>query len=424
MPDTPARSNQPGKTQRIEIHNRDGVVLSARLDLPVGRPPAACAVFAHCFTCSKNLAAVRNISRALTAEGIAVLRFDFTGLGDSDGEFEETNFTSNVADLIDACNYLSEHHEAPAILIGHSLGGAAVLAAAGEVESVQAVATIAAPAHPAHVKAMFRGCEQALAEQGEATVQLAGRSFKIKQQLIDDLVQDGHHERIKRMRKALLVFHSPTDQTVGIENAREIYDAAMHPKSFIGLDGADHLLMDRRDSRYVGAMIAAWAERHIPALEARERAHATAAEDEVVVSTGKDGFLTFVEADGHSLLADEPVSVGGTDLGPSPYEYLLVALGTCTTMTMRMYADLKKLPLDQVEVRLNHRKLHVKDLEGLADDLDTHGGKIDQIERRITLRGDLDENQRGRLMKIADKCPVHRTLHHDVLIDTTEVPES
>ncbi len=412
---------QPGKTSSVTFTNRDGYSLSARIDVPVGRPPAAWAVFAHCFTCSKNLPAIRNISRALTGHGLGVLRFDFTGLGDSEGDFADTNFSSNVSDLHDACAWLSEQHQAPTMLIGHSLGGAAVLAAASSMPSVEAVVTIAAPAHPEHVTAMFEGSAEAIEREGEAEVKLAGRTFKITRQLLDDLAQDGHDDKIRNLRAALLVFHSPTDQTVGIDNARKIYDAARHPKSFISLDGADHLMSDRRDSKYVGSMIAAWAERHLPQLEARTREMSARGEAQVVVRTGPSGFLTDVEAAGHGLIADEPSSVGGTDQGPSPYDLLLAALGTCTSMTLRMYADRKQLPLEAVEVFLKHEKRHADDCELCTDDTkqSAKGGKIDHIDREIRLIGELTDDQRDRLMKIANKCPVHRTLEAKPHVQTT-----
>jgi len=421
---------QPGKTRAITFENRHAQTLSANLDMPVGRPPGAWAVFAHCFTCSKNLPAIRNISRALTAAGIGVLRFDFTGLGESEGEFAATNFTSNVSDLHDACAWLASNHGAPAMLIGHSLGGAAVIAAASEVESVRAVVTIAAPAHPEHVTAMFEGSAEQIEREGEATVELAGRPFKIRRQLLDDLARDGHDEKIERLQAALLIFHSPTDQTVGIDNARQIYEAARHPKSFITLDGADHLLKKAEDSRYVGSMIGAWAYRYLEQLEARNRPAPKGGDDQVVVRTGPSGFLTDIEASGHGLVADEPSEVGGTDAGPSPYDLLLSALGACTTMTLRMYADRKGWPLEAAEVRLEFGRLHANDCDDCMADAEgtprrsEGGGKIEQITRKVGLEGELDHEQRARLMEIANKCPVHKTLTGDLRIETTQLDRS
>lgn len=399
--------------KKLSFKNADGEVLAARLDLPVDGEPVAYALFAHCFTCSKNLKAVGHISRALTQRGIAVLRFDFTGLGESEGDFSDTNFSSNVADLLVAARFLEAHYEAPAILIGHSLGGAAVLQAAGQLESVTAVATIGAPYDPAHVKHLFDEAESEIEKKGAATVQLGGRPFTIKKQFLDDLDAHRVEERIRSLNRALLVFHSPVDQTVGIENAALIYQAAKHPKSFISLDQADHLLTDEADSVYVGAVLAAWAQKYVNLDRVKARLHPTE-DNRVVVQIGSSGFRTDVFASGHALVADEPESVGGTNLGPTPYDLLNAGLGACTVMTLRMYADRKGWPLESVTARLKHAKVHADD----CITCENKSAKLDQIDREIELEGPLDVSQKKRLLEIADKCPVHRTLEGDIRVVT------
>jgi len=391
-----------------------GATLAARLDIPPV-PPAAFALFAHCFTCSKDTLAASRISAALTARGIAVLRFDFTGLGGSEGEFANTNFSSNVADLIAAAAWLRERHEAPRLLIGHSLGGAAVLAAAREIPEAAAVATIGAPFEPAHVRRLLAPVLPGIEAAGEATVELAGRAFRIKKQFLEDIGSRNNREAIAGLRKALLIFHSPRDAAVDIDNAAQIYAAAKHPKSFVSLDDADHLLTRKEDAAYVAAVLAAWASRYIgaPVLDAQP-IPAEAPGVVTVAETREGKFTQAITVGKHQLRADEPESAGGTDSGPSPYDFLLTALGACTAMTVRMYADLKQLPLERVTVRLRHEKVHAQD----CAECETREGKIDRIEREITLKGALDEAQRGRLLEIANKCPVHRTLHSEVWITT------
>jgi putative redox protein len=404
--------------ERFDFPNAQGQTLAALLDAPAGTPRAY-ALFAHCFTCGKDVHAARRVAEDLTALGIAVLRFDFTGLGSSEGEFANTTFSSNVADLVAAANELRRTRRAPAILIGHSLGGAAVLAAAAEVPEVRAVVTIAAPSDPAHVTGLFKDRLDEISAQGEVAVQLAGRPFRISRAFVDDLAEHRLAERIAGLRKALLILHSPTDDIVGIDNATRIFMAAKHPKSFVSLAGADHLLSRRSDAAYVAGVIRAWAERY---LDMPQKAPGLSDEGKLVVvrETHAGRFQQDVRVGRHRFLADEPVAAGGLDSGPGPYDLLLAALGACTSMTLRLYAERKALPLDEVTVRLSQSKIHAAD----CAECETRDGMIDRIERTITLTGKLDEAQRARLMEIADKCPVHRTLMSEVDIRTSERRDS
>jgi putative redox protein len=397
-------------SQKINFQNAEGEALSARLELPANQHPHTFAIFAHCFTCNKNLTAVRNISRALNMNGIAVLRFDFTGLGESEGEFSDTNFTSNIQDLVQAAQYLTEHHQAPEIMIGHSLGGAATICAAKGLESVKAIATIGSPFQASHVSHLFENSLDEIEASGEALVNIGGRQLKVKKQLLDNLENQINNDHIKRLGKALLVMHSPQDRTVEIENAAKIYQAAMHPKSFVSLDGADHLLSKKEDSLYAGELIATWAKRYID-LPKKE---ILKTEKQVAVRLGNEGFTTEVMVRQHSLIADEPESIGGNDFGPSPYELLAAGLGACTAMTMQMYARRKKWDLKEVTVHLQHYKDYAADLV----DLDNEKSKIDHFDREIIVEGDLSSEQKERLLIIADKCPVHRTLHSDIQVNT------
>jgi uncharacterized OsmC-like protein/pimeloyl-ACP methyl ester carboxylesterase len=400
-------------SERFEFPNARGEKLAALLDRPPGQP-LAYALFAHCFTCGKDILAAKRIAEGLTGRGIAVLRFDFTGLGASGGEFANTTFSSNVADLVAAAKHLRETYQAPAILIGHSLGGAAVLAAAQHCPEVRAVAVIGAPADPGHVKGLFKEHVAAIEQHGEVEVALAGRPFRIRKDFLDDIGMQKLHECLANLRKALLVLHSPTDDLVGIDNASAIFLAAKHPKSFISLAGADHLLSRRSDAVYVAEVIAAWSERYLDMVPQPDE---MPLDGVFVGETGNGKFEQQIVAGSHRYLADEPVSVGGNGSGPSPYEYLLAGLGACTSMTIRLYAELKKLPLKRVSVRLKHDKIHATDCENC----ETKDGKIDRIEREITLEGELDATQRAKLMEIADKCPVHRTLHGEIDVRTKEI---
>ncbi len=401
-------------TERFQFTGEGGHQLAAALDKPDGAIHAY-ALFAHCFTCGKDVLAAKRIATALTARGIAVLRFDFTGLGNSEGEFANSTFSSNVADLVHAADYLRDTRQAPTILIGHSLGGAAILAAAGQIPDAKAVVTIAAPSDPGHVTHFFKDQIEDIRAQGKVGVQLAGRPFEIKREFLDDVAEHNLMAHVGRLHKALLVMHSPTDDTVGIDNATKIFVAAKHPKSFVSLAGADHLLSNRRDSIYVADIIATWAERYIETAPAQPAANAGEAPRNVVVRETRAGkFQQTVTSGPHRMLADEPVAVGGQDSGPGPYDFVLAGLGACTSMTMRMYADRKSLPLERITVTLQHKKIHAED----CTECDTKEGMLDQIDRVIAIEGALDDDQRKRLMEIADKCPVHRTLTSETRIVT------
>ncbi|EHR51295.1 putative redox protein, regulator of disulfide bond formation [Saccharomonospora marina XMU15] len=400
-------------SERLEFTGATGAPLAARLELP-GSRPRAYALFAHCFTCGKDAVAATRISRSLTEFGIAVLRFDFTGLGGSGGDFANTDFSSNIEDVVRAADHLRATRAAPTLLIGHSLGGAAVLAAAGQVPEVKAVATIAAPADPAHVVELLGPVSEEIQRRGEAEVSLAGRSFRIRRGFLDDIACQPQAERIAGLGAALLVLHSPADDIVGVDNARRIFEAARHPKSFVAVDGADHLLTRSDDADYVASLLAAWASRYV-----FERGTATGqppAEGLVTVAETGDGpFAQRIVAGRHVLAADEPRPIGA-DTGPSPYDLLLAALGSCTSMTLRMYATRKRWPLERVSVALRHWRSHAKD----CVHCETRTGMVEHIERVIRIEGELDAAQRQRLLEIADKCPVHRTLRSQVAVDTVE----
>jgi uncharacterized OsmC-like protein/pimeloyl-ACP methyl ester carboxylesterase len=399
---------------RFDFANAQGQRLSGLLDEPSGEVRAY-ALFAHCFTCGKDVHAARRIAAALNELGIAVLRFDFTGLGSSEGEFANTTFSSNVDDLIAAADELRKKRKAPAILIGHSLGGAAVLAAAAAVPEARAVATIAAPFDPAHVAGLFKDAQGGAGGDLEASI--GGRTFRVRRAFLDDVAEQSLAGRIAGLRKALLIFHSPTDEVVGIEHASRIFLAAKHPKSFVSLWSADHVLSQKRDAAYVASVIAAWAERYLDMAPQRAAVPDLEPGWVLVRETRASPLQQEVLVGHHRLIADEPASVGGRDSGPNPYDLLTAALGACTAMTLRLYAEHKSLPLDRVTVKLRHAKVHAAD----CADCEAKDAKIDRIDRAIMLEGTLDEAQRSRLMEIADKCPVHRTLTSRTDIRTTEL---
>jgi len=401
-------------TERFQFPGSDGQMLAASLDRPSGEP-VAYALLAHCFTCGKDVLAARRIADGLGKHGIATLRFDFTGIGASEGEFANSTFSSNVADLVLAADHLRATHQAPAILIGHSLGGAAILAAAAQIPEAKCVATIAAPSDPAHVTHLFKDHIPAIREQGEVEVSLSGRPFRIKRAFLDDVAEHRLLDTVAKLHKALLIFHAPTDDYVSIDNATKIFVAAKHPKSFVSLAGADHLLTKKQDALYVADMVAAWAARYLDAPAVADVPSADAIPDGVVVrETGASKLQQEILVGKHRVIADEPLSAGGLDTGPGPYDFLLAGLGACTSMTMRLYAERKSIPLERTTVTLKHSRIYAKDCETC----ETQEGMISRIDRTITMDGNLDAEQRKKLLEIADKCPVHRTLTSEIDIVT------
>lgn len=405
------------------FENDQNESLSAMLELPDGDVKCF-ALFAHCFTCAKDGIAATYISRILAENGIAVLRFDFTGLGDSDGDFSNTNFSSNIQDLIAAAAFLQQQYRAPQLLVGHSLGGAAVLAVAQYLPSVSAVVTINAPATAEHVKQLFAGAYDEIESNQSARVSLGGRKFTLRKQFVDDLERYQALDHIERLNKALLIFHSPIDAIVSIDEAARIYAAAKHPKSFVSLDNADHLVSNKADADYIASVIAMWVSRYVePSPENLPQRHndstnqqpaPAVAHGTVIVRERNKQFTREIFTEQHQFISDEPVKMGGADLGANPYELLLAALGSCTSMTLRMYANHKQLDLVDIEVELSHSRVHAKDCETCEN----QSNQIDKIERVITLTGQLSEAQRLRLMEIANQCPVHKTLQNKIVIAT------
>lgn len=395
-------------TEKLTFIGHGGHQLAARLDLPTG-PHHATALFAHCFTCSKDIPAARRIAARLAAMGIAVLRFDFTGLGHSEGEFENTNFSSNVADLVAAAGALTERGMAPSLLIGHSLGGAAVIRASQDLTDIKGVVTIGAPFDPAHVTHLFKDSLSTITAKGVASVELGGRPFRIGKQFLDDVANGALTPALSSMDAALLVLHGPNDRIVGIDNASQIFLAAKHPKSFITLDDADHLITRTEDAEYVADVISTWSKRYVPAPIEVEN---PAIPEGVLRVTEVDprAFLQDIQSGSNHMLADEPIGLGGTGKGPSPYGLVSAGLGACTSMTIRMYARRKNWPLTGVSVDITHAKSHVSDAQ--------NSEKMDAFERTITLTGRLDDAQRAKLLEIADKCPVHKTLERKSTVTT------
>lgn len=403
------------RSKKLTFTNKEGEKISAELDLPLDERPLAYALFAHCFTCSKNLLTVKRISASLTQKGIAVFRFDFTGLGQSEGDFSETNFSSNISDLLAASTYMSRHFEAPEILIGHSLGGAAVIHSARHMPHVKALVTIAAPFEPAHVSHMFENQLEELRTKGEAEVSVGGRSFTLRNQFLEDISSKSTQALIPELDKALLVFHSPQDKIVAIDQAAKIYTAARHPKSFVSLDGADHLIRKKEDAEYVGEVIASWVKRYL-LLDKKKNFKALS---HVAVRNTENLFTTEIMAGEHFLLADEPEEYGGFDSGPAPYELLLSALGACTVMTLNMYAKRKQWNLGAFEVHLSHARSYEEDVQSCEKEM----AHISKIERIFKFDKTLDEGMRTRLLEIADKCPVHKTLSGRIQVVSKSLEE-
>lgn len=404
---------------KVEFKNSQGETLAGLLETPdTNKKALRYALFAHCFTCSKDVAAASRISRSLANKGIAVFRFDFTGLGNSDGDFANTNFSSNIRDLIAAAKMLEKDYQAPSLLIGHSLGGAAVLSAAHQLPKVKAIATIGSPATADHVQHLFMNAVPELEEKGEARVKIGVQEFNIKKQLLDDLNNNADAQHIGKLKRPLLIFHSPIDTIVAVDEAAKIYQSAKHPKSFISLDNADHMLSNRHDSEYVGLTLSAWASRYLEIDSTEFEASTGSAPDveqgEVIVTELNQKFLRGLYSDSHQMLGDEPVSMGGNNEGPTPYDLLLMSIGSCTSMTIRMYANFKKIPMEDVTVRLTHERVDADECE----DCEGRTGNVERITRFISFKGNLSKEQKQRLLKIADKCPVHQTLENEPILRT------
>jgi len=400
------------KSNKVNFNNNQGNELSGILDLPINKRVHTYVIFAHCFTCNKNLKAIKNISNGLTSNGFGVLRFDFTGLGQSKGEFEDTNFSHNVDDLIAASNFLEEKYNKPELIVGHSLGGTASLFAAHRLDSIKAVVTIASPFQPEHVTKLIESKEEEIKNEGKARVNVGGRNFTIKKDFYDDIKKHKIDDFIGDLKIPLLIFHSPQDQIVTIKNAELLYKHAHHPKSFVSLDGADHLMSNAKDSSYIGKVIASWAQRY---LDTDEKEINLKSDHDVMASLShNDDFTTDMAIGDHNMLADEPESYGGKNLGPNPYEFLSAALASCTAITIQMYAKRKELVLENVEVHVSHKKDHCEDCKGI----DNEKAKIDTFKREIAFEGELDEKEKEKLLGIADKCTVHKTLHHKIEIKT------
>ena len=401
------------KKEKLQISNNKGIKLQAYLELPANQKPNYYAVFAHCFTCSSTLSAVKNISRSLTNHGFGVLRFDFTGLGRSEGEFSDSYFSANVDDLIAVNDYLKVNYKAPTLLVGHSLGGAAVLVAASKLDNIKAVSTIGAPATIDHVKHLFSHDIGNIKEQGLIKVNIGGRPFHIDEDFVSDFDKTDLPSIVKNLRKPLLIMHSPIDTIVGIKNAEQLYLHAHHPKSFISLDDADHLLSNSEDSSYVGNVIGAWVERY---FESKENTMLNTEGEQLVahLNLKEDNFTTKIQTAKHNFIADEPTTIGGDDFGPSPYDFLSAGLAACTVMTLKLYAERKQWDLQEVYAYITYSKKHSEDLI-----LDVEKpSRIDHLLKKLVFVGDLDNSQKQKLKEIASKCPVHKTLITDTIIET------
>ena len=406
------------QSKTLEIKNSKGHLLHATLELPANQKPNYFVIFAHCFSCSSNYKAVTNITGTLTNFGFGVLRFDFTGLGKSEGEFSESHFSANVEDLMAVNDFLAKNYKAPSLLVGHSLGAAAVIVAASQLDNVKAVVTIGAPSNIQHVTHLFSHAVDEVKDKGEVEVNIGGRPFVIDQDFISDFDKTDLSEIIKNLRKPILILHAPFDKIVGIENAQEIYENALHPKSFISLDGADHLLTDAKYSNYAANMIGQWVRAYLPSQK-NEMLETHGEQLVAHLNLQEHNFTTNIQTVNHNFIADEPKSVEGDDFGPSPYDFLSAALASCTAMTLKLYAERKQWNLKEVFVYITYSKQHSDDLMVEID----KPGQIDHLKKTLKLIGDLEDSQREKLKEIASKCPVHRTLLSQTVIETELVAE-
>lgn len=400
----------------VQIESHSETTLSGVLHVPDDQPVRAYALFAHCFTCTKSIKAAVYISEFLSQHGIATLRYDFMGLGRSQGDFADSNFSTGIQDTLRAAQFLEDNYDPPQLLVGHSFGGTVSLAAAPRLPSVKAVATIGAPASPDHILKAFSDHLDRLESEGHAVIPLAGRNFEFKQTFVDDV--KSYLPDYSALNKALLVMHAPLDETVSIDEATKIFGQARHPKNFVSLDKATHLLSGKDDAAFAADMIASWAGHYITPLPVEAHQHT---ENGVTVEgrTG-GGFYTLAQTGRHRFTMDEPERLGGTDKGPTPYDYLGAALGGCTSMTLNMYARRKKLAVERVSVRVEHDRIHAEDCETC----EKSQGKVDRFIRHIEIVGTLSDAERERMMEIADLCPVHKTLENEIRVETVPATEN
>jgi uncharacterized OsmC-like protein/pimeloyl-ACP methyl ester carboxylesterase len=399
----------PLSAEKVSFVGSAGTMLDARLERPAG-PLRGWALFAHCFACSKEQFAAARISRGLSARGIGVLRFDFTGLGASEGDFANTNFSSNVDDLIAAARWMALQGRPVSLLVGHSLGGTAQIVAALSLPEVKAVVTLNSPAAAVHATDQFKDDVATVETAGEAIVQLGGRPFRVKRQFLDDVRAARVTEAARALHRPLLVMHAPRDVEVSVDEATKLFVAALHPKSFVSLDDADHLITRKADASFAAEVIATWADRYALTDSDPPPPKPIAADDAAHVrETGTGRYRNHVVIGNHVLIADEPPTLGGDDTGPAPYEWLAAGLGACTAITMRMYAERKGLSVARIGVEVRHDKVAGED-----------GSKIDVFQRRISVDApDLATEDRDRLIAIAGKCPVHRTLEAGAKVETS-----
>ena len=390
-------------SEKVSFEGSLGQTISGRLEHPVGRF-GGWAIFAHCFTCSKQSRAAVALSRELAQHGIGVLRFDFTGIGESEGEFADTDFSSNVADIHAAAAWMAGQGRPVSLLLGHSLGGTASIVAASGIGTLKALVTIAAPAEAAHVISQFGdGGERAEAE-GSAEVKLGGRPFTITKALLEDLRKAQVGQSISRLRLPLLILHAPGDKEVSVDHATALFMEARHPKSFVSLDDATHFLDRDEDTDFAASVIAGWAERYVtPDADEGDDFKG----DGVLVreTQGVGPYQNEVLTRGFRQIIDEPRRLGGSDTGPDPYSMLSAALGGCTSITLRMYADRKGWPVDHISVAVDHKREHADDCTDCGE-----ADKVDTFTRAVSIEGAVDDDQLARLLEIADRCPVHRTL--------------